>query len=300
MEKTIRMKNVFLAAIMTLLLFIIGIAPVQAEETKPAVAPAPAAAEEEKPTADFAVSPLTKYVWRGYEMTRDSIVIQPSLTVAYKGFSANLWGNLDTKPYSSIHGTKNSANWTETDLTFSYTKAFGPVNAGVGYIYYSLNAPYAGAADPLDSQEIFVTLGLNKLLTPTITVYKEIDHYHQWYILLGVSHAFELNKTVSLKLAASGSYLKSEDADVGKYPKYDSHAVATNDKYNNFHDGVVTVSLPITPVKYITVTPLLSYVFPLCDDAKNEMKGRGLEGTSTPASRDSSFLYGGITFDFAF
>jgi hypothetical protein len=131
-------------------------------------------------------------------------------------------------------------------------------------------------------------------------VYKEIDHYHQWYILLGVSHAFELSKSVSLKLAASGSYLKSEDAAPGKYPKYDGDALATNDKYNNFHDGVVTVSLPIAPAKYITVTPLLSYVFPLCDDAKNEMKGRGLRGTSTPAERDSSFLYGGITFDFAF
>ncbi|MEN6317948.1 MAG: hypothetical protein ABFD82_04230 [Syntrophaceae bacterium] len=300
MKKTVRMENVCFAIIMTLLLLIIGIAPIQAEEARLVTAPAPAAAEEEKPTADFAVSPLTKYLWRGYEMTRDSIVIQPSLTVAYKGFSANLWGNLDTRPYSSVPGTKNSGNWTETDLMFSFTKAFGPVNAGVGYIYYSLNAPYAGVVDPLDSQEIFVTLGLNKLFTPTLTVYKEIDHYHQWYILLGISHAFELSKSVSLKLAASGSYLKSEDAALGKYPKYDGDALATSDKYNNFHDGVITVSLPITPAKYITVTPLLSYVFPLCDDAKNEIKGRGLQDTSTPAERDSSFLYGGVTFDFAF
>lgn len=300
MKKSIRVKNVFLTAIMAMFLLLIGITPVQAEEIKSPAAPSPPAAEEEKPTADFAISPLTKYVWRGYEMTRDSIVVQPSLTVAYKGFSANLWGNLDTRPYSSEPGKKYPGNFTETDLTFSYTKAFGPVNAGVGYIYYSLNAPYAGAADPLDSQEIFVTLGLNKLLTPTLTVYKEIDHYHQWYILLGVSHAFELSKSVSLKLAASGSYLKSEDASPGKYPKYDDDALATNDKYNNFHDGIVTVSLPISPAKYITVTPLLSYVFPLCDDAKNEMKGRGLQGTSKPADRDSSFLYGGITFDFAF
>ena len=298
MKKCVRMKNAFLTVFMALLLLMFGSIPTLAEEAKPAAAPTPAAAEEEKPTADFSVSALSKYVWRGYEMTRDSIVIQPSLTVGYMGFSANLWGNLDTKPYSSTPGTKYSGNWTETDLTLSYTKTIGPVNAGVGYIYYGLNAPYPGAPDPLDSQEIFVTMGLNKLLSPTLTVYKEIDHYHQWYFLLGISHAIEFNKTISLKLAASASYLLSEDA--AKYPKYDDNASATTEKYKNFHDGVVTVSLPITPAKYITITPLLSYVFPLSDDAKNEMKGLGKQGTASPTERDSSYLYGGLTLDFAF
>ncbi|MCU0583369.1 MAG: hypothetical protein MUE57_05970 [Syntrophales bacterium] len=61
--------------------------------------PAPAAAEE-KPTADFTVSALSAYIWRGQQQTRDSLVLQPSMTVGYKGFSANLWGNLDTNPYS--------------------------------------------------------------------------------------------------------------------------------------------------------------------------------------------------------
>ena len=55
-----------------------------------------AMAEEDKPTANLAVSALSKYVWRGFEMTKDSLVLQPSMTVAYKGFSANAWGNVDT------------------------------------------------------------------------------------------------------------------------------------------------------------------------------------------------------------
>ena len=88
------MKNTFLTITIVLIVLVIGMAPVFAEEPKPeAAAPAPAAPEEEKPTADFSVSALTKYVWRGYEMTRDSIVVQPSLTVGYKGFSVNIWGN---------------------------------------------------------------------------------------------------------------------------------------------------------------------------------------------------------------
>jgi uncharacterized protein (TIGR02001 family) len=303
MKRCMYMRSTFITITVALLFLMVSIAPILAEEAKPAaavpaqaaVAPAP---EEEKPTADFSVSALSKYVWRGYEQTRDSIVVQPSLTVGYKGFSANLWSNLDTKPYSSIPGRTYSGNWTETDLTLSYSKTFGPVNVGGGYIYYGLNAPYSGAPDPLDSQEIYVTIGLNTLLSPTLTVYKEIDHYHQWYALLAVSHTFELSKIISLKLAASASYLLSEDAD--KYPKYNSDSIATSDKFSNFHDGVVSVSLPIAPVKYITITPTVSYVFPLSNDAKYEMKALGKQGTARPSDRDSSYLYGGLTFNFAF
>lgn len=251
----------------------------------------PAAAEEEKPTADFTASALSAYIWRGQEATKNSVVIQPSMTIGYKGFSANVWGNLDTKPYSTTNETYSST-WTETDLTLSYTKTVGIVNAGIGYIYYNLNAPYAGAAKPLDSQELFLTLGINTLLTPTLTVYKEIDHYHQWYFLLGVSHTVKFNDLVSLKLSASASYLLSEDE--ATYPKVDDSITATSDKFQNFHDGVISASLPITPWKYITVTPTVSWVFPLSDDAKNEMKFRSKN------CNDSNFLYGGISMSFTF
>ena len=295
-----------------------GFAPVQAQEkpaaaaqtdvkpTVPAPAPSPAPAEEERPAGELSVSGLTAYIWRGYENTRNSVVVQPSLTVGYKGFSANIWGNLDTQPYSQTNVT-NSSTWTETDYTLSYTKTIGIVNAGVGYIYYGLGAANAGAAKPLDSQEVYVTVGLNTLLSPTLTAYKEVDHYHQYYFLLGVSHTVEFNKTVSLKLGASASYLLSDYADAtqyninassGGYPKFNDSYQATNDKFSNFHDGVVTVSLPIHLVKYITVAPTVSYSFPLSGDANNEIKARGKK--ANPADNDSSFVYGGLTFDILF
>ena len=252
--------------------------------------PAPAAVEE-KPTADLTVSALSAYIWRGQQQTRDSLVLQPSMTVGYKGFSANLWGNLDTNPYSPTDASYSS-NWTETDLTLSYSKAFGPVTAGAGYIYYSLNAPYSGAADPPDSQELFATLAGNVLLAPTLTVYKEIDHYHQWYILFGVSHTFELTKTIGLKLAGSVSYLKSEDETT--YPEYGDNALPTTDKFSNFHDGVISATLPITTFKYVTIAPTFSWVFPLSDDAKNEMKGRSKNGN------EYNYFYGGVNLSFSF
>ena len=116
-----------------------------------------------------------------------------------------------------------------------------------------------------------------------------------------------MNKTVSLKLRASASYLLSDYADAaqyninassGGYPKFNDSYQATNDKFSNFHDGVVTVSLPINLVKYITVAPAVSYSFPLSGDANNEIKARGKK--ANPADNDSSFVYGGLTFDILF
>ncbi|HUH64817.1 MAG TPA: hypothetical protein VLZ07_00160 [Syntrophales bacterium] len=307
------LPHIFLILIATLLLLLVGVGSILADEQKPAAAitapaapPDQAAPTEEKPTGSVAVSGLSKYVWRGYEMTKNSIVVQPSFTVGYKGFSANIWGNLDTSPYSTTNASYSST-WTETDLTLSYTKTLGILNAGLGYIYYGLQAPNAGAAKPLDAEEIFVTLGLNIPLTPTLTVYKEIDHYHQYYFLLGVSHTFEFNKIVSLQLSASASYLLSDYADstlynvnpsYGGYPKFNDNLQATNDKFSNFHDGVITASLPISVAKYLTVAPTISYSFPLSDDAKNEIKARGK--LTNLADNDSSFLYGGLTVTMSF
>lgn len=278
-----------LTYVLTMLLIFTLAPPSFAQEEKPPAAPAPAAAApaaEDKPTVDFTTYALSKYVWRGYENTRNSIVIQPSITVGYKGFSANLWGNLDTKPYSTAD-ISYSSTWTETDLTLCYSKAFGIVNAGVGYIYYGLGAANPGGIKPPDSQEVFAAIGLSTLLNPTLTVYKEVDHYKQWYALLGISHTFELNKTFSLKLAASASYLKSDYADAalynagggyGGYPKFNDRYQATNDKFDNFHDGLVSAALPVAVAKHITVTPMVAYTFPLSNDAKNEMKARGKKG----------------------
>jgi len=321
MKRYIFARNAFLSVIVTLLLLTLGLASALADDQKPAAAtsapttaapnpatetPAPAPPAEDRPSGSLAISGLSKYVWRGYEMTKNSIVVQPSLTVAYKGFSANVWGNIDTKPYSTTDASYSST-WTETDLTVSYTKTFGILNAGLGYIYYGLQAPNAGAVKPLDAQEIFVTLGLNTLLTPTLTVYKEIDHYHQYYFLLGISHTFEFNKTVSLQLSASASYLLSDYADAtlygvnpsyGGYPKFNDNYQATNGKFSNFHDGVLTASLPISMAKYLTVAPTVSYSFPLSNDAKNEIKARGK--LANPGDNDSSYLYGGLTVTLSF
>jgi hypothetical protein len=86
---------------------------------------------------------------------------------------------------------------------------------------------------------------------------------------------------ISLKLAATWSYL------------------ASTDKFSNFHDGTLSLSLLLKTKPHITLAPTICYVYPLSDDAKNETKGRGIGG-KIPEDRDSSFLYGGLTASFTF
>lgn len=302
MKKFLNFKKSLLIGLLILAILAIQVSQLFAEEVKTTAGtkanqePVKAVPEEDKVTGEIDLSVLSAYIWRGQELSRDSVVVQPAATLSYKGFSVNIWGNMDTKPYSATDA-KYGANYTETDYTISYSKKFGILQVTPGYIYYGLGASYAGGTDYLDSQELFLTLGLDTILSPTLTAYKEIDHYHQWYFLLGVSHVFEFNKVVSLKLAASASYLLSTDETT--YAKYDSNALATTDKYNNFHDGTVSVSLPIAVYKTLSVTPIISYVFPLCDDARYEMKGRGLQGVN-PSDRNSSYLYGGVTLSYTF
>jgi hypothetical protein len=231
--------------------------------------------EEPKPYSSVAAAFNSKYVWRGYEMSKDSIVIQPSATVGYRGFEFNVWGNLDTN--DQLSGAKK-AKWNETDMTLTYTYDTGPVKLTGGYIYYAFS--YAD-----DSQEVFLKLAGNCLLTPTLSVYREIANYPGWYFNLGVSHSFNLTKEITLDLGGSVGYQAS---DTDKIVKYNSNLMPTNDKYNALHDGQVSVGLTIPFAKYFTFKPMVAYNFPLSDDAKNRIKGTSLSG-------NSDFFWGGVT-----
>lgn len=245
---------------------------------------APVFAEESGPSASCAVLFSNHYIWRGQELSRDSLVIEPSITTSYKGFSANLWSNVDLDPYSSDPAADTEAKLNETDITLSYAHDFGSAGLEVGYIYYGLSGIP-------DTQEIYAGISANVLLSPSLKVYKDIGHGEAWYLLLGISHEFKFSDSVALDLGASISYLTSDSED--DYPEIDDNGNPTGGKFSGLHDGVVSASLPISVAKYFTVSPTVSYTFPLSTDAKNEMKWRSLEG-------DESFLMVGLNMDMSF
>jgi len=231
-----------------------------------------ALAEEAKPTADLNVALLSQYVWRGAAFSRNSLVIQPSMTVAYKGVGVNLWGNLDTKQYSVDPEADKSSNFNETDLTLSYDGSAGIFGYGAGYILYSVDG-YK------DSQEFYAKGSVNTLLTPTLTVYKETTELQGWYAKLGIAHTLELTKDVKLALGASAGYLDDEI------------------DYNALHDGVLSATLSVPVATYVTVSPQLYYSFPLSSKAKDRLK---TANSGAIDKNKADFIYGGVALDFAF
>ena len=250
-------------------------------------------AEEEKPTADLSVSALSKYVWRGFELSKDSIVLQPSMTVGYKGFGFNLWGNLDTDLHDSFRydddGNETTDSWTETDMTISYDGSCNFADYGVGYIYYSLDGLE-------DTQEVYVSATLKTLLSPSLAIYRDFDSLPGWYLTLGVSHSFAINEKLNLDLGAQVSYLYSDDDSSYSEMTLDANGdwVATGDAYRDFHDGRLSASMSFPLGEYFSLTPEIYYSFPLSSEADDLLESASVNGS------DSDFVYGGVTLSMSF
>ncbi len=238
-----------------------------------------AAAEETKPEADLTVGLYNQYVWRGWTFSEDSMVIQPSMTVAYKGFGFN-WCNLDTEQYDPTASETN--NWNETDLTLSYDWSMAGLDFGVGYIYYALDN-----AD--DSQEVYAAVSKDMLLTPTLTIYRDYDSFPGWYITADISYSLPLSPSMSLDLGAKASYLMADEATTYADPS------DPNDEFSNFFDGVLSVALPISVGEYLTITPEAYCSFALSNDAEDL-----LEADNAGFDNDETNFYGGVSASFAF
>ena len=220
-----------------------------------------ALAEEEVPSADASIGFYTKYVWRGFEQSDDSMVIQPSLSVSYKGFGANLWASLDTDYYDT-----NSHSWYETDFTLSYDGAYEKLGYGVGWIYYSILGS--------DTQEFYGTLSYDVLLAPSFTIYYDTDALAgDWYANLSFGHSFMIADKYSLDLGLAFGY-------------------SDNEVYSEFNDGLLSASMSFPVNEYISITPELYWSFALSSEASDAIE--------TGPSNEDSFVYGGISASFSF
>ena len=235
-----------------------------------------------RPTFNFSADFLSQYVWRGYALSNKSLVIQPSITVGYKGFSANIWGNFDTDENNEFrpHGR---ADWNETDLTLSYNlKIYKVLSATMGGIYYALD-------NANDSLEVFGGLTADlPWLTAKATVYREVLHYPGWWFQFDISRSFHLPwYETSLDLGAGLILQVSDDAGAYPDPGDPLHAFAGP------LSGYLSAALNIPVHKYITVTPKFGYWFPLGNKASDAIAGLSWD-------KKSNHVYGGLSVSFHF
>ena len=146
--------------------------------------------------ADLGVG--SAYVWRGMVLN-DELVMQPSLTVVAGNFSFNVWGNFDLTDRDGA--AVDSGNFSEVDLTISWTHSFDKVALDIGVINYMF--PNAGLTNS-DTTELYVSASLDVVLEPSLTIYYDIDSIDGYYASLGIGHTFAVSDKTEIGL--SGSY----------------------------------------------------------------------------------------------
>jgi hypothetical protein len=245
----------------------------QATPEKPATKTLPADL-----TANLNTTFYSKYVWRGLELSKNSLVIFPSLTIGYKGFSFNVWVDFDTDYNNPPPGKSSKANLQETDLTLTYTNKIKPLKMDytLGWIYYHTDGFYGDSST--NNQEVFVTFAFDIPLKPTLSVYREIQTGVAWYTSLALSHSFKIYKEWTWDMGGWISYIYNK----------------STEDISAMDDGNIWTGFTIPVNSYFSIIPKIQYSFPLSSTARKRIEAASFNG------KDSNFLYGGLVFDLKF
>ena len=244
---------------------------------------------------------LSQYIFRGIGNSDASAVIEPSFTANWNGFSANIWGNLDTSrhsdnPFLPIGDQAGNAKWSETDFTFSYTKEVCKnFSVLIGNVYYGLQSPLGyGPFLDQDEDELFggVTYSF-PWFTAAFTTYGEVMHTVDEYFELDLSKSIPIPmldcvcKGTNLNLGASFAYL---------ILNHDTNTLALNGttgSFSGFDTCFLNAALAFPINKYLTISPKVGLWLPLTDKASNYLQANSLDEKST-------HFYGGINLTAAF
>ena len=213
----------------------------------------------------------SKYVNRGID-TVDDPVFQPSATVGFNGFRAGVWANERLTDDGGRAG-----EFDEVDLAASYAWSWKAATFEAGAVYYLYpNSPSR------PTTELFASAGLDVPLSPSLTVYQDVEEVGGAYVPLSLSHTFRdvwqpaREVRVSVGLQAAAAYGSSE--------------------YNEYYFGVPQsaidnalfgASLPLAFGDRLKVTPSANYSTLLDRDIRRA------------ARRDDSLWFGlGLTWKF--
>lgn len=216
---------------------------------------------------DGSVGAFSSYIWRGFRLSDEALQIQPSATVSFKGFSANVWAEYDS----------DTEEWLEVDYTAAYAHDFNKLSLELGYIHYDIR-------DGLDSDEIYLAAGYDVVLNPALTIYADINEGKGAFVTAGISHPVELNAWAGLEFGASISMI----ADNG-YIATDENG----DEFTGLFNSDLTASGSISIGEHFSVEPMVGYTLALSDNASNAIENSNSDG-------DDAFIYGGITLSASF
>jgi uncharacterized protein (TIGR02001 family) len=229
-------------------------------------------------TSDF----YSKYIWRG-QLINDDFVFQPSISAGYKGFTANVWGNVDLTDYHN-----NSGEFTEYDLTLDYRNKFSEdskVGYSVGVIHYHF--PSASATDTI---EFYWGFNFDVPLKPAVKIYHGLGNENGTYVNFSLGHTLENIATFSkdcycdLQLGTSLGWSNST---------YNKDYWGVDE--SRLNDLAFTIGLPICFANGWAVKPSLNYVT-LVDGAIRKSDAFA----TSDSTRDSDYFFTGVSISKSF
>ncbi len=223
-------------------------------------------------SAEASVTFASKYVWRG-QLLNDDPVVQPSLTLGYKGLSLNVWGSIDTTDYA---GDGEAGNIQEVDYTLSY--GFSPMEGldlEAGWILYD----FPGADD---TKEVYISATASSLpLSPSLSVYYDYDEVKGFYVSAGISQAIPVRvEKLSVEISAAVGW---GDRD------YNAAYFGIND--SGFSDISLTASIGYAVTEHVSVGAFITFT---------EILDSNLENAANAVYGDSDNIITGINVSLAF
>jgi len=223
-------------------------------------------------SADF----FGKYVWRGQNLN-DSTVFQPGIGVTYGGLTGSIWGNLDMTAEND-----NRYDFTEYDYAIDYSSSvpgIDGVDFSIGAIYYRFPS-----VKPSSTTEVYWGFSFDLPLSPSLTVYHDVDEADGTYVTAGIGHSFEKVFELSSELPVGMDVGASVGWGDSGYNDY--YWGVDNSKMN---DLTLSVSFPMEVAGW-TVAPSVHYVTLLSSDIRS----------SDTYDKKSDYLFAGISLSKSF
>ena len=209
----------------------------------------------------------SQYVWRGKRWA-DGFVVQPGLTFVFgqAGPALNVWGSAALQDRSA---PKQLDQADELNFTLSLDRvltAEGGVSVSAGYTQYVFPSLAAGTKH---SEEFFAGIGVENVVSPSMTAFYDFGQVDAWYVSLRVMPEIPLDREGNTKLSLTAGVSFSN------YPRRNEGG----QKKFKFHDFTALASVA-TRMGFLTIRPTFGFSY-------------GEDGIITQAN--NSVLWGGMS-----
>lgn len=168
----------------------------------------------ERATASTNLTVATQYWFRGVPQSEE-LVAQPDATILLPlkdGQSASIttWGNfqLSNDAGDAAFADRNGGDFTELDVTGTYTRKVGDATVSAGVISY--NFPNAVG---VSTHEAFLGATWDgTCVSQTLTAYYDFDQADDFYLTYGLGHTWQLDEKFTGTLSGLLGYMGEDQA----------------------------------------------------------------------------------------